>query len=330
MRSKFFLIIVILLVFLACHFAKVRLARVGSSGAAKSETAGQEYPRRIVSMAPSVTEILFALGLGESVVGVSNYCNYPAAAAKIDRIGGIMNPNLEAIVALKPDLVVKLRGHRILNASVYRFGIKTLTVDHKTIEAVLQSIPTIGQACGNASAAQRMVDELRLRIDRIRQKTAGLRRPRVMVSVDRILGAGRLENIFVAGNDEYFDEMIEIAGGRNVFGDQPVRYPVVSNESIIKADPEIIIDIISSMNDTSAVGGKQSDAAAINKLKAKAAADWRQLPKVDAVGSGKIFCLTEDFISVPGPRFILLLEKLVKLFHPDEPLVPLDVTDGTP
>ncbi len=114
MRSKIFLIIVILFVFLACHVAKVWLARVGSTDAAKSETARQEHPRRIVSMAPSVTEILFALGLGERVVGVSNFCNYPAEAAKIDRIGGIMNPNLEAIVALESDLVVMLHGNKAI------------------------------------------------------------------------------------------------------------------------------------------------------------------------------------------------------------------------
>ena len=317
MRSKIFLIIVILFVFLACHVAKVWLAGVGSTDAAKSETARQDHPRRIVSMAPSVTEILFALGLGERVVGVSNFCNYPAEAAKIDRIGGIMNPNLEAIVALESDLVVMLHGNKAIYPSLERFGIKTLTVDHKTVEGVLESIPTIGQTCGNGSAARRMVDELRGRIDRVRRKTAGLRRPRVMVSVDRTLGTGRLENIFAAGNEEYFDEMIEIAGGRNVFGDQAVRYPVVSNESIITANPEIIIDIVSSMHDTSSSGGKHSDSAAIDEIKAKASADWRQLSNVDAVVSGKVFCLGEDFISVPGPRFILLLEKLARLLHPE-------------
>ncbi len=317
MRSKFFLIIVILFVFLACHVAKVWLAGAGSTAAEKNETARQEYPRRIVSMAPSVTEILFALGLGDRVVGVSNFCNYPAEAAKIDRIGGVMNPNLEAIVAIESDLVVMLHGNKAIYPSLERFGIKTLTVDHKTVEGVLKSIPTIGQACGNSSAARQMVDELRGRMDRVRRKTAGLRRPGVMVSVDRTLGTGRLENVFAAGNEEYFDEMIEIAGGRNVFGDQPVRYPVVSNESIIKTNPEIIIDIISSMNDTSSADGEHSDAAAINEIKAKASADWQQLPNVDAVVSGKVFCLTEDFISVPGPRFILLLEKLARLLHPE-------------
>lgn len=307
MRSKILLIIVILLVFLACHVAKEWLAPVDSTTTSTGETASQGHPRRIVSMAPSVTEILFALELGDRVVGVSNYCNYPAEVAKIDRIGGVMDPNLEAVVALKPDLIVMLHGNKALCPSFERFGIQTLLVNHKTIRGVLESIPTIGQACGHASAAKQMADDLRSRIDRVRQKTDGLRRPRVMISVIRRLGTGRLEDVYVAGNDEYFDEMIEIAGGRNVFGDQPVRYPVVSNESIIKANPEVIIDIVSRVNDI------ESSAQA----NAKGVADWQQLADVDAVGSGKVFCLDEDFISVPGPRFILLLEKLSKLLHPE-------------
>lgn len=309
MRSKLFLIIVILFVFLACHIAKERLARVDPSDGAKREATNRParptYPQRIVSMAPSVTEILFALELGDRVVGVSNYCNYPAETAKIDRIGGVMDPNLEAVVALKPDLVVMLHGNKALCPSLDRFGIKTLTVNHKTVEGVLKSIPTIGQSCGNSSAARQMVDNLRGRIDRVKRKTAGLRRPKVMVSIIRTLSAGRLEDVYAAGNDEYFDKMITIAGGRNVFADQPVRYPVVSNESIIKANPEIIIDIVPSMT-----GGEM-------KAKASALADWQQLPGVDAVSAGKIFYLAEDFITVPGPRFILLLEKLGKLLHPE-------------
>ena len=316
MRSKILLIIIILLVFVACHVAKVRLARVDSNGKQPSETAGQDQPRRIVSMAPSVTETLFALRLGERVVGVSDYCKYPPAAAKIDRIGGVMDPNLEAVVALEPDLIVMLRGNKALCPSLDRFGINTLTVDHKTIEGVLQSIPTIGQACGNASAAGRMVDDLRGRIDRVREKTAGLRRPSVMVSVIRTQGVGRLEDVYAAGNDEYFDKMIEIAGGRNVFGKQPVRYPVVSNESIIKCNPEIIIDIVPSMTRGS-VGGSANSSANGGDWKSKAEADWGQLPDVDAVSAGKVFCLDEDFISVPGPRFVLLLEKLGRLLHPE-------------
>lgn len=309
---KIVLIIVILFVFLACHVAKVRLARVDSNGDGQSQAAGQEQgrgqPRRIISMAPSVTETLFALGLGERVVGVSDYCKFPPEAAKIDRIGGVMDPNLEAVVALRPDLVIMLRGNTALCPSLRRFGIKSLVVDHKTVEGVLESIPTIGQACGNSEAAGRMVDDLRGRIDRVRRKTAGRRRPSVMVSVIRTQGAGRLEDIYAAGDDEYFDQMIEIAGGRNVFGDQPVRYPVVSNESIIKADPEIIIDIVPSMT-----GGASPE----GNTTGEAPAEWRQLSDVSAVNADKVYSLDEDFITVPGPRFILLLEKLAKLLHPE-------------
>ena len=302
MRPKLFLTIVIVLVFLLCHSAKGRLGgqdaadNIGSMGDSGSE----DSPQRIVSMAPSVTETLFALGLGERVVGVSRFCNYPAETAGIARIGGVIDPNIEAIVALQPDLAVMLHSNKAICPALHRLGIKMLVVDHKTIMGVLESIPTIGRACGSESAAEKMVGDLQSRIERIRRNTAGLKRPRVLLSVGRNLGTGRLEDVYVAGHDDYFDEMIAAAGGRNVFGDVPVRYPVVSTESIIEANPEIIIDIVPSM------GGKDTKAAI---------ADWRQLRNIDAVAAGKVFCLDADYASVPGPRFILLLEKLAELLQ---------------
>lgn len=249
-------------------------------------------------MAPSITEILFELGLGSRVVGISRFCNYPAATAAIPRVGGVIDPNIEAILILKPDLFIQLQGNNSISPALQRLGIDTLSVDHKTISGILQSIPTTGRACGAELAADAMAADLQARIDRIRGKTAGRRRPKVLLSVMRNFGSGRLEDIYVAGNDGYFDEMIDIAGGKNIFGDVNVRYPVVSAESIIKADPEIIIDILPGMDDDDA---------------RSAAADWQKLGTIKAAAHGKVYCLHASFASVPGPRFVLLLEKMAGL-----------------
>ena len=289
----------IVLVFLACHVAKGLLDNQGKIDYLE-KIAEKPAQRRIVSMAPSVTETLFTLGLGDRVVGVSRFCKYPPEAAEIAKIGGVLDPNIEAIVALKPDLAIMLHGNKAICPALERLGIKTLMVNHKTISGILESIPAIGQACGRESAAKHMADDLRDRIERVRQKAGKHGRPGVLVSVIRNVGTGRLEDVYVAGQDKYFDEMIATSGGRNVFGDQPVRYPVVSNESIIEANPEIIIEILPNL-------GSLDKKTAID--------DWRQLSNVDAVAAGNIFCLDADYASVPGPRFILLLEKMAELIR---------------
>ena len=300
-RPTFFIIAVIALTFLACHLAKMRLA---TDAEAAGQISTSKPPERIVSMAPSVTETIFALGLGDRLVGVSRFSNYPPEAAKIASCGGIMDPNIEATVALKPDLVVMLRGNDSLKPAFARLGINTLVVDHKTVEGVLESMPDIGRVCGDPSGADRIVTDLRNRMDRVRRKTAGLPRPKVLVSIDRKHNVGRLQDGFIVGSDGYFDYMITAAGGQNVFGDQSIRYPVVSTESIIKANPEIIVDI---SYDT---GGDSTSAGA------ESASDWRATG-VTAVTTGRVYCLGKDFSVVPGPRFILQLEKLAKLLHPE-------------
>jgi iron complex transport system substrate-binding protein len=260
--------------------------------------------RRIVSMAPSITETLFALGLGDRVVGVTQFCQYPPEAQRLPKVGGYHNPNLEALVALKPDLVVMLVEHEELMPALQELGLKCLVVCHQNVEGILDSISTIGAALDKQAEADKIVADIQARIDRVRRKTAGLDRPRVMFAIRQTAGSGRLEDVTVAAANGFFDKVIALCGGQNACRDLAAPFPVVSREGLQWINPQVIIDLVPPLSPT------ELDKRTILQ-------DWEQVAEVEAVRSGRVYVLRDDFASIPGPRFILLVEKLARLLHPE-------------
>lgn len=289
----------ILLVFAACFAAKGWMA-----ADAPDEVADPAGPKRIVSMAPAVTETLFALGCGDRVAGVTAFCQYPPEAAGKPRIGGLLDPNFEAVMALRPDLVVMLDGLQSAQAGFDNLRVKNLAVPLGTVDGILDAIPTLGRVCGAEKNAERIVADIRARIARIERKTAGLPRWRVMVTIERTLGTGGLQDVYVGGRDGYFDRIIAMAGGENVYRDGLVRFPVVSAEGMLNMNPQVVIELFSSRT-----AGRHADAALL--------ADWQQLAEIEAVRQRRVYIVREDFAFVPGPRFILLVEKFARLVHPE-------------
>jgi iron complex transport system substrate-binding protein len=289
------------------------LASVGGSVTLRAKLQNQSRPaalptrdcRRIVSMAPSVTETLFMLGLGDRVVGVTRYCTYPPEANRLPRIGGYYDPNFEAVVGLRPDLVVMLEEQELSLPGFRKLGIPTLVVSHKTIDGILASLRTIGEACGKGAEGQRIAEACRQRIDRIQQQTKSLPRPRVLFALDRTHGLGHLVDVYVPGEEGYFDRIIELAGGRNACREQGVRNPVISPEGIAWLNPEVIVDVVS--REQLAEYGR-----------AKIAADWNSMPQVDAVKHGRVFVFDQDYARIPGPRFVQLVVDLARALHPEQ------------
>ncbi len=261
-------------------------------------------PRRIVSMAPSVTEMLFALELGDRVVGVTRFCNYPEAAAERPRVGGHLDPNLEAIVRLRPELVALLDEQQDLAESLNKLGVRTLIVSDDSVGQILDAIATLGVRCGAAARAEQLVGNLRARTEAVRRRTEGLPAPGVLVVVDRALGTGTIEDPFVAGRDAYFEELIEMAGGRNAYRGPAIPYPVISVEGMIRIAPEVIIDLAAGR---AAAGTEQ------------ALAEWERFPQIEAVARGRVYALDANYAMIPGPRFVLLLEALAERIHDDGP-----------
>jgi len=257
---------------------------------------------RIVSLAPSVTEILFELGLGDNVVGVTRYCKYPPEACGKTQVGGYVDPNYEELLRLRPDIVVMLSVHTAAQEHLRRLGLATLTVDHATIQGIVGSIMTIGNACGAARRAEAMVKEIIARLDRVRDMTNGCDRPRVLVSVDRNTDA--FSSVYIAGEKTCYDEMITIAGGVNAYTSATAAYPAVSTEGICRMDPQVIIDLVPYLEKS-------------EKKREKILAQWNSIAGVEAVKEGRVYLFEQDYTVIPGPRFIALLEDMARAIHPE-------------
>jgi iron complex transport system substrate-binding protein len=263
-----------------------------------------------VSLVPSITETLFALGLGDRVVGVTKFCSYPPAATRLPKVGGQVDPNAEAIALLRPDLVVLFDYQDAVRKQVEALGLRTLVVPGKSLENILALVERLGEACGCPDTARKLRADFEARIEAVRSRTKAARtRPRVLISVDRVLGGG-LRGVYAAGDDGYFTVLLDIAGGRNACSGTGIAFPMLSPESIVELNPDVIIDLC-----VGAVGKGLS--------KESLADDWSSLRTVSAVQSGRIHVITESFATVPGPRSIEFLEQLAAFLHPS-------LTEGKP
>jgi len=308
MRAKLLLLAAVGALFAGSYWGKAQLA-----ARADARRAAPDRRERIVSLAPGLTETLYALGLDDRVVGVTRYCRFPPAAAEKPNVGGLADLDVERLVALRPTLVVLLEGNRSWQPTCDALGIDTLVVDHRTLDGLLESIRTLGRRFGAAGRAEELLADIQKRLAHVQRKLAGLPRPRVLVSVDRVTGSGGLRDVYAAGGraDLHLNALVRLAGGRNVLEGTTVDFPVVSAEGILMADPEVILDVLPS--------GTETDVA--ERLE-----DWQRVGRVSAVRHGRVYVLDKDRATVPGPRFVLVVEQLARLLHPevdwDAPLEP--------
>jgi iron complex transport system substrate-binding protein len=298
MPSRLLLAATIVLVFAGSYWAKARLGEPAERAASDSREAA-----RIVCMAPSITETLYALGLGDRVAGVTRFCRYPPEVRAKAKIGGYFDPNFEAIVALRPDLVVMLAEHQQWAPAFRKLGLRTLAVRQIDVPGIRDSITAIGRACGAEAKAAEVLGDIDARLSRVREKVAGRPRPRVLVVVNRNLGSGRLEDVYVASGEGHLGTVLELAGGQNAYRQGPEGFPIVSSEGILHIDPEVIIDVVS--DESWARWGEEAIRA-----------DWQQVREVEAVRSGRVHVFADDRACLPGPRFIRLVEAFARLLHP--------------
>ncbi len=263
-----------------------------------------ETPRRIVSLSPSTTEILYALNMEDRVVGVTDFCNYPPEAKQKTRLGGFLDPNFEAIASLKPDMVFILPEQQNVRNFLKEMKIPFRIVNNKTVADILGAIKIIGNVCRVQKRALALIDSLAGRVEKIRKLTQGKSRPKVLVSIGRSIGNGTLADIYAAGENTYYSELIRIAGGQNALQNKSVAYPLLSGEGLVKLNPDIIVDIIF---------GAAKDSLAVEAAKK----DWQQLPQIKAVRENQIFVINASYAVIPGPRFIRLLDTLAQIIHPE-------------
>ncbi|MBD3241452.1 MAG: ABC transporter substrate-binding protein [Chitinivibrionales bacterium] len=248
---------------------------------------------RIISLAPSITETLFALGCGDKVVGVTDFCTYPEQASAKPRVGGYVDPNYEQILSLEPDLVLLMREHTPVMDFLDRSGIPYAKVDNHDIGSILRSFRLVGARCGAPDRADSLVRAFRAALDSAPDVQP---HPSVLFCVGRQdMGGGSVSQAFVAGPPTFYHELIRAAGARNAIRDSARQYPMLSAEGIMRLAPDIVIDAVASMQGL--------DTASI-------VADWRRLTSVPAVRDGMVFCLVGSHVTIPGPRIPQLLEQL--------------------
>ncbi|MCS7130582.1 MAG: cobalamin-binding protein [Archaeoglobaceae archaeon] len=248
-------------------------------------------PNRIVSLSPSNTEILFAIGAGEKVVGVTDYCNYPPEVlekierGEIERIGGYSNPNIERILALKPELVVASHGNDLRLIENLRKFVKVIAFDPKNIGDIKRAILAIGRSTGYYENAKKLVIEMENRISEIETKKKSGKSVAVIIWKDPL---------WVSGRDTFIDEAISIAGGVNAFNFS--GWKIINYETLVIANPDVII----------LSGDLDSEEWIINE---------KRLKDVKAVKNGKVFVIASDLISRPGPRIVDAIEQIYNLIN---------------
>lgn len=254
---------------------------------------------RIVSMAPNLTEILFALGLESRVVGVTQDSDYPPAALDKPQVGTFWQPNIEAVIATRPDLVVTqtFEQQRDLARRLHRMGYRSLMVDIDTIAGLYDGIFAIGQATDAASQAHALCEKMRAEVDRLTTATAGQRRVRILWVVQR-------EPLRVAGRATFVNEMIELAGGENVIGPTLHIYPAIGAEQVIAAAPEVIIE-------PAMLPGT------MDQQRDQAAAYWSRFANVPAVQAGRVYVIDGNLVSRLGPRLPEGIGTIARCLRPE-------------
>jgi iron complex transport system substrate-binding protein len=252
-------------------------------------------PRRIISLAPNITEILFDLGLEEEIVGVSIHCNFPEKAKTRVRVGSYISLDFETIISLKPDLIIATGAGntREMVERLEKLGFHTYVIYPKNVDGILLSIDHIGQVVGRKKEAATIINDMTTRREKIKELTQGLPQPRVFLQIGEA-------PIVTVGKGSFADDLIRLAGGRNVAGDEKKMYPRFGMEEILKRAPEVII--ISSMNPK---GDYQ-----------KVFQDWTRWKTIPAVKNGRIHLIDSDLIDRPSPRIVDGLEEIARILHP--------------
>jgi iron complex transport system substrate-binding protein len=259
-----------------------------------------QRPSRIVSTSPSITEVLFALGLDDSVVGVSTYCRYPAAAMALPKIGTFLKPNTEAIARLRPDLAIVSGGINDVSRQLSMLGIRSITVSAaRTLDDVYSMIRELGRAAGVESRAETLVSNIHARLDRLRTDSRTRPERRVLVVVGR--SPGSLSDLVAVSRGSFLSDLVTVAGGVNVLTDPTLpAYPRIAMETVIRLDPDLIVDA-GDMGETTAEHVRRQPITE---------GLWRQQTAVRAARSGDVHAVTSDAFVVPGPRIVEAAETL--------------------
>lgn len=263
--------------------------------------------QRIVSLAPSITEIIYALDGQDRLVGVTKFCKFPPEARSKPTVGGLVNLSYERVLDLRPDLAIHVPAHREAARGLARLDITTVEVRSETIEDLYEAIRVIGDILGASEKARALVGGMREDLAGIRRanlaRAASGPPPRVLFIGGR--NPGTLQQIYVCGSGTFMNEIIEAIGATNAIGRTSMPWPVINKEKILQLDPDMILD-----------GSMYIDSATMApELHMRA---WEQLGTLSAVREGKVIALADDRLTVPGPGMIESARRLSRIIFGSE------------
>ena len=260
-------------------------------------------PSRIVSTSPSITETLFALQLGDRIVGVSTYCRYPKQVLSLPKVGTFLKPEPETIARLEPDLVYVHAGPNTVATQLNALGVRTAVVDRGSLPGVFSTTRQISAAAAVPERGEALVRDIQSALDRIRTAVAAKPARRVLIVVGR--RTGTLSDMIAVGPGSYLHDLIGIAGGENVLGSVALEYPRISMETVISLKPDVIIDV-------GEMGETPEDS---ERRRTVTETLWAKQRLVAAVRAGGVHATNDEAFVVPGPRVVEVARAMALWFH---------------
>jgi iron complex transport system substrate-binding protein len=263
--------------------------------------AGPAAPQRIVSLIPALTEVLFAIGAGPQVAAVSSFDKYPAEVASLPRVGALVDPDLERILSLRPDLVLVYGSQVDLRIQLERATVPIFLYQHAGLADVPATIRDLGARVGRGDAAERLASGIEADLAAIRARVAGRPRPRVLIVMGRESGA--LRGVYASGGVGFIHDMVETAGGDNVYAGIRQQAVQATSEQILALRPDVILEL-------------RAGALAPEQLPREIGV-WNPLSSIPAVRNKRVVILTDERTVVPGPRVAQGTELIARALHPD-------------
>lgn len=254
----------------------------------------QQHPQRVISLAPSVTETIFALGFGNRLVGVTSSCDYPAEARHLAKIGGFMSPSIEAILAKRPDLLIGVSSATdpVKAREMERLGLKVTLISLSSVSDILYSIKSVARLLGSPQAGEKLVDKITRQFDDVKKRIAPAPRRATLLVVG-------LRPLVAVGGKNFIDELITLAGGQNIAGNAAQPWLNLPDEYVVAKAPQVIIE------------------AGMGSERGESTTRWGDLKSIPAVRERRVYAYPSDKILRPGPRIGEGLEEIARLVHPE-------------
>jgi iron complex transport system substrate-binding protein len=278
----------------------MRTLSIAASIAIAAAAVTAQRPQRIISIIPAVTEMLFAIGAGPQVVAVGSFDEYPPEVHKLERVGALLDPDLERILALKPDLVAVYASQADLQKQLARAGVPSFRYEHGGLGDVMSTIRALGSRVGHREEAERTADAIESELAAISRRVGRRPKPKTLLVIGR--DAAALRGIYASGGIGFLHDMLTIAGGENVFFDVQRQSVQATSELILARQPDVIIELRA---------GEMAPEAMQKEIDS-----WKVLASVPAVRDGRVFLLTDQRTVVPGPRIAEGTELIARVLHP--------------